>query len=278
MASNSGTEQRCDATCQLGAALSFALVCCATSDVARDRPVLRRRAIAEIEDDLVDVAPAPAFRRIVALDDRMAGRVEVLGGVTVRRAVAAADVAAGPAEAQMHPRRTDLQALLAAERARRHVADAGGVDAFVGHQSPPDESRRDGIAASLREIGVQRGDHLGAFADGGGDALDRSGAHVADGEDAVAARLQRMTPRSEVGARADEALGVERHVGLREPVRVRIGTDEQEEMADRARASLRRSRGCASGRFEIAVLPSSAVTSVCVSTSMFGCAAMRSTR
>jgi len=35
--------------------------------------------------------------------------------MTVRRAVAAADMAAGPAEAQMHPRRTDLQALLTAE-------------------------------------------------------------------------------------------------------------------------------------------------------------------
>src|ERR1700730_4204594 len=80
----------------------------ANSNVARDRPILRRGTSAKIHCNLVDIAPSPAFRRIVALDDRVAGLVKMLGGVTVRRAVAAADMAAGPAEAQMHPRRTDL--------------------------------------------------------------------------------------------------------------------------------------------------------------------------
>ena len=47
---------------------------------------------------------------------------------------------------------------------------------------------------------MQRRDDLGAFAHGGGDALDRSGAHIADGKDAVAAGRQRVpawTPPSE---------------------------------------------------------------------------------
>ncbi len=35
--------------------------------------------------------------------------------------------------------------------------------------------RRRDMVAGAREIGVQRGDHLGALADGGGDALDRAG-------------------------------------------------------------------------------------------------------
>src|ERR1700730_14593580 len=117
--------------------LSFAVVCCASSNVARDRPVVRRGASAEVQNNLVDITPSPAFRRIVALDDRMAGLVKVLGCMTVRRAVAAADMAAGPAEAQMHPRRADLQTLLAAEGTWRDVTDASGVHAFVCHQSLP---------------------------------------------------------------------------------------------------------------------------------------------
>src|SRR4051812_26040146 len=61
---------------------------------ARDRPVLRRHVFAEVEKDLVDIAPAPAFGRIVALDDRVSAAVEMRGGVAVRAVVAAADMAA----------------------------------------------------------------------------------------------------------------------------------------------------------------------------------------
>jgi predicted HTH domain antitoxin len=45
------------------------------------------------------------------------------GGMPVGRLVAAADMAACAAQPQMHPFRPALQAFLAAERARRHVAD-----------------------------------------------------------------------------------------------------------------------------------------------------------
>ena len=43
---------------------------------------------------LVDVAPAPVFARLERLDDRVVGRPKVLGGVFVRRRVAAADMPA----------------------------------------------------------------------------------------------------------------------------------------------------------------------------------------
>jgi hypothetical protein len=42
-------------------------------------------------------------------------------------------MAARPAEAQMHPRRTKFQTFLASERARRYVTDGSGVRTFVGH-------------------------------------------------------------------------------------------------------------------------------------------------
>src|SRR5262245_25037486 len=67
----------------------------------------------------------------------MLGLVEVLGRVPVRRAVAAPHVTTSPAEAQMHPPRTDLQTLLAAERAWRHLPDSGRMRTFVGHHTLP---------------------------------------------------------------------------------------------------------------------------------------------
>ena len=53
----------------------------------------------EIERDLVDVAPAPTLRRVIALDDRMPGRMKMLGGVTMGGIVTATDMAAGAAYA-----------------------------------------------------------------------------------------------------------------------------------------------------------------------------------
>jgi hypothetical protein len=54
----------------------------------------------------------------------MPGGVEMFGRVLVGGIVAAADMAAGPAEAQMQPLAAALQAFLAAERTRRDIADA----------------------------------------------------------------------------------------------------------------------------------------------------------
>ena len=71
--------------------------CAAGSVKARDRAVVRGGAVAEVEYDLVDVTPPPAFGRVIAFDDRMARLVKMLRGVAVWRIVATADMAAGPA-------------------------------------------------------------------------------------------------------------------------------------------------------------------------------------
>ena len=52
--------------------------------ITRDRSVLRRSSIGQIEHYLVHVIPPPSLWRIVALDDRMAGRMEMLGCMSVR--------------------------------------------------------------------------------------------------------------------------------------------------------------------------------------------------
>jgi hypothetical protein len=51
------------------------------------------------------------------LDDRVAGGLEVLGGVAARRAVAAADVAACQAEPQVDPVASGRETFLASRRA-----------------------------------------------------------------------------------------------------------------------------------------------------------------
>ena len=58
---------------------------------------LRRGAIGQVQQDLVDIAPSPSFWRIVAFDDRVSGGMEMLAGVTIRRVITTADMAARPA-------------------------------------------------------------------------------------------------------------------------------------------------------------------------------------
>src|SRR5712692_3146149 len=94
---------------------------------------MRRHPIRQIEQDFIDITPAPPLRRIVALDDRMLRGVKMPGGVLVGRVVTAADVTAGAADPQMQPLAAAFEAFLAAERARRDAADAGDMRAAFCH-------------------------------------------------------------------------------------------------------------------------------------------------
>jgi hypothetical protein len=67
------------------------------SDETRDWTVVRCLAY-EIDFDVVDIAPAPSLRRVVALNNRMTGRFKVPPGMTIGRLVAAADMAATAAK------------------------------------------------------------------------------------------------------------------------------------------------------------------------------------
>ena len=48
----------------------------------------------KLEHYLVDVTPTPVFIRLEGLDNRVVGRVEMLGGVLILRRIAAADMPA----------------------------------------------------------------------------------------------------------------------------------------------------------------------------------------
>src|SRR3954466_13824513 len=64
--------------------------------------------------DLVDEAPRPVLARLERAHDRMAVGARVLAGVAAGRAVAAADVAALEADAQVDPLPAGREAVLAA--------------------------------------------------------------------------------------------------------------------------------------------------------------------
>ena len=63
----------------------------------------RRRGVGKLEPDIVEVAEVPLLSRLVRPDDGMPDRAEMLGGVLARRLIAAADVPALLADAQMDP-------------------------------------------------------------------------------------------------------------------------------------------------------------------------------
>src|SRR5438876_6536321 len=68
----------------------------------------------ELDDEPVDVAPAPVLSAFERGHYRMLGRAEVLRGVPVLRIVAAPHMPAGPAQAKVHPRISHGQAFLTA--------------------------------------------------------------------------------------------------------------------------------------------------------------------
>jgi len=96
----------------------------------------------------VHVTPAPILSRLEGLDDRMLSFVEMLPCVLMQRGIAAADVTAGEAQAQMHPARADSQALLAAFGARRYIANH--FQMRVSHVVPFSYSRRSMVESAFR--------------------------------------------------------------------------------------------------------------------------------
>src|SRR6185437_3866281 len=100
----------------------------APARLRRDRRLFRH--------DLVRVAPAPALARLDGADHRMLGGMVMLGGVGVGRRVAATDVAAGEAKAEMDPATADLEAFLTASAVGFHFMGMGEVWAHSGSTAP----------------------------------------------------------------------------------------------------------------------------------------------
>ena len=109
------------------------------SGAVRDRTT--HEPIACVEVDLIDIAPTPVLARLKRSDDRVTGAPEMSGGVLVRRAVAAAHVAANHAESEVNPRSASPQAVLAAVAARGDGADLVEMRAAGSHTGEGTPSR-----------------------------------------------------------------------------------------------------------------------------------------
>jgi hypothetical protein len=116
------------------ALLIFAAAGCGQNlNEPRDRSVLRSGVAVQIDLDLINIAPTPTFRRIVALNDRMSGGVKMLRRVLPGGLIAAANVPALPTDPQMHPWASSLKALLAASCTGLDLHDAAEMGAFGAH-------------------------------------------------------------------------------------------------------------------------------------------------
>src|SRR5271166_2288413 len=89
------------------------------------------------------------------------------------------------------------------------------------------------LAISRRQNGMQRRHNLRPLADRRGDALYRTRAHIADRKDTRSARLQRLTVLGSARAGQYKSLTVQRYARSGQPIRVRVGSDEEEQMLNR---------------------------------------------
>jgi len=80
--------------------------------------------------DLVNIAPAPVFAGLERLHNGVLGGMEVFGGMPVLGVIAAANMPTFQTDAQMNPSIADLEALLTALRAWRHVTNLIQVSAL----------------------------------------------------------------------------------------------------------------------------------------------------
>lgn len=73
-----------------------------------------------------------------------------------------------------------------------------------------------------RQSDMQRCEHLRAFADGGSDALHRSGTDIADRINPAPAGFQRMAARAKIRAGQHEPFGIQVYPRAGQPIRVRV--------------------------------------------------------
>src|SRR5579884_876858 len=131
----------------------------------------------DLEGQLVGVAPPPVLAWLVGPDDWVVLLPPVSSGMAVRRAIAAPDVAAGHAHAQVHPSPAYPETVLASVTRGSDVGDGVEVRTCV-RQVDPFWTRSMSEGEELVD-GAYRSRSL---ADGSGHPLGRAGADVPDSE------------------------------------------------------------------------------------------------
>ena len=105
-----------------GAPFQSGDVCCREGETHNLERPWNPEPVCKIEKELVDVTPAPVFPGLEGLNNRMIGRVEMLGGMRILRIVTATDMSTDKTDTQVHPGITHFQALLAAIGARCNLS------------------------------------------------------------------------------------------------------------------------------------------------------------
>ena len=194
-----------------------------------------------LDHDIIDVAPGPILARLEGPHQRVTDEARVRRGVPIRGRIAATDVAAREAEAQVHPRGADAEAVLATLRRRPDPPDLIEVGAWrraMARRIRPGWHDR----ASARAFGAARFGEVQLNLRAGRcplthrrrHALDRSVAHVTDREDARHRRFERQTNLpgtingGRVLARQDETTFVTGDA-RRQPLRSRLCADQNEQ-------------------------------------------------
>jgi len=90
-----------------------------------------------LEHYLIDVAPAPILSRLEGLNNGMVGRVEMFCGMFVLRGIAAANMPAFQANAQVNPAITGLQTILTSLCAGRDIMNMVKVRTLLCHRISP---------------------------------------------------------------------------------------------------------------------------------------------
>src|SRR5262249_60943704 len=116
------------------------------SSELRARPKTRR----PLHEHLIHIAPTPVFARLEGLDDGMLDLMKMLGGMPILRRIAAPDVSAFQAQAQMHPGIAHLQAFLAAFAAGSDFLDLFQMSTVFCHKSSQGCRRCDQFGCSSR--------------------------------------------------------------------------------------------------------------------------------
>jgi hypothetical protein len=132
----------------------------------RNQPGSLRGRLDGREECSIRITPGPFFARLDRAHQRVTSRLEVGSSVSLPRAVAAPDRAAGQAHPQVHPAIASLLAGRAYQRARPDVADRREVRALAAGPGALERETTHGVSElithlrySTKAIWVPSGDH-----------------------------------------------------------------------------------------------------------------------
>jgi hypothetical protein len=98
-----------------------------------DWSILRCRIVSQVKEHFIHVTPAPAFGRIITLDDQVMCSMIMTGCMPTRRLIATTNLSTSPADSEMNPFATGFQTFLTAARTWNNLPDGAQMRAAFTH-------------------------------------------------------------------------------------------------------------------------------------------------